>query len=318
MPFVIRTQEEIDHMSWVSVKRLAKTGETYGLRRFPARLRNLPTALELHKTNDKSAYVKAAEVGQCLVVGDDEVGEVPRSGEFWSYMEDGIAPPCKGIVRRRFENVRVNKGDFDQHEVSDVEDMLLNIITDKLDDEGKKKKKKPKKKQQAGLNKVITEVIEHEVEYEEWMDDYGRLPSGVSFKEGDMLEKRHPQVWVDPALLPLTTEEEAKALAQGGKGGGKKKGAKKTQREPGGPRKYRGKGKKTLEKERLEREAKEREQMEKKREERIKMGGGEEELRASRYATAAKYVALNNAGAIGAAGLGFYLLRRAVPVLAKM
>ena len=40
------------------------------------------------------------------------------------------------------------------------------------------------------------------------------------------------------------------------------------------PRKYRGKGKKTLEKERLEREAKEREEMEKKREERIRKGGG--------------------------------------------
>jgi len=33
MPFKINSQEEIDMMTWVSVKRLEKTGETYGLRR---------------------------------------------------------------------------------------------------------------------------------------------------------------------------------------------------------------------------------------------------------------------------------------------
>ena len=271
MPFRIRSQEEIDLLSWVSVKRLEKTGETYGLRRFPARLKNLPTVVELHKTNDRSTYVKVAEVGQCLVVGDDEVDEIVREGEFWSYMSDGVSPPCGAVVHRRFENVRVNKGNFEASEVSDVEDMLLGIITTKLEDD-KKKKKKPKKKQPAGLNKVIEEVIEHEVPYESWMDDYGRVPKGVEFKEGDMLEKRHPNVWIDPELLPMTAKEEEEQ-------GGKKKGEKKKPRDPNAPRKYRGKGKKTLEKERLEREAKEREEMEKKREERIRKGGGDQELR---------------------------------------
>mmetsp|Transcript_18148 Transcript_18148/g.37783 ORF Transcript_18148/g.37783 Transcript_18148/m.37783 type:complete len:343 (-) Transcript_18148:34-1062(-) len=266
MPFKINSQDEIDMMSWVSVKRLAKTGETYGLRRFPARLRNLPTIMELHKTSDHSSYAKVAEVGQCLVVGDDEIGEIPRDGEFWSYMEDGVAPPCKGIVKRRFESVRMNKGNFDAYEVSDVEDMLLSIINNLSEEnqEGGRKKKKPKRKQQAGLSREVTEVVEHEVEYEEWMDDYGRVAGGVEFKEGDMLEKRHPNVWIDPELLPLTEEEQAKATAAVTRSGGKSK-KKKEPRDPNKPRRYRGKGKKTLEKERLAREKAEREAMEKAR-----------------------------------------------------
>ena len=197
-------------------------------------------------------------------MGDDEVGEIEREGKYWSYMEDGVAPVTKGIVRRRFEGVKVNKGDnFDAYEVTDVEDMLVSIITTKLEDQSSRKKSK-RKKQPQGLNSVITEIVEHEVDYEEWMDDYGRIKGGVEFREGDMLEKRHPSVWIDPELLPMTAEEAtatAEVAAEGGGGKGKK-GGKKAPRDPNVPRKYRGKGKKTLEKERLAREAAEREKME--------------------------------------------------------
>ncbi|GMI47379.1 hypothetical protein TrCOL_g3640 [Triparma columacea] len=41
-------------------------------------------------------------------------------------------------------------------------------------------------------------------------------------------------------------------------------------------------------------------------------------IQASNYARAAAYVALNNVGGIGAAGLGFFLFKRAVPVLARI
>jgi hypothetical protein len=46
---------------------------------------------------------------------------------------------------------------------------------------------------------IIQEQIEDEiVDYEPWMDNYGRNPQGIEFDERDEICKKHPELWLSP------------------------------------------------------------------------------------------------------------------------
>ena len=46
--------------------------------------------------------------------------------------------------------------------------------------------------------KVLEEVEVDIVDYEPWMDDYGRKPEGVTFSEKEAICKANPEIWLDP------------------------------------------------------------------------------------------------------------------------
>jgi transcription initiation factor TFIID subunit 7 len=45
-------------------------------------------------------------------------------------------------------------------------------------------------------NKVLEEVEEEIVDYEPWMDDFGRQPAGIDLDAQDQLCSLHPEVWL--------------------------------------------------------------------------------------------------------------------------
>ncbi len=63
----------------------------------PARLCKLPTIVETHKSLDGETYYKTGQVGQMLVV-DDEEAALPTDLE----LRDGLAPPTANIRKRKW------------------------------------------------------------------------------------------------------------------------------------------------------------------------------------------------------------------------
>ncbi|CAM9643920.1 unnamed protein product, partial [Choristocarpus tenellus] len=101
-------------------------GETY-----PARLVDLPCILETQKTLDRNTYFKSGDVGQMLIVYEDERAftkdEPNCSMGPWGYYSDGITPPTKNIVRRRFLKAR-HPSTHDRAEVSKVETQVIRMM----------------------------------------------------------------------------------------------------------------------------------------------------------------------------------------------
>ena len=220
MPFLLGEAEVRDDGGgeYIEVKKDGKTGRRYGLKRYHARLWNIPTIVELQKTQDHSNYAKLGEVGQCLVVGDEakegaetleqvralrERGEISREAPHWSYMKSGIAPPAKNIVERRFKRSRTpgaeHPGKYDPSEVAGVEILLQKIIKEKIIGGGKSGKKVKKVSPSVLKEKEIVEVEEEVVKYEPYMDDYGRSQGGVAFEEDDPRAKDNPGIWLPPS-----------------------------------------------------------------------------------------------------------------------
>jgi hypothetical protein len=54
-------------------------------------------------------------------------------------------------------------------------------------------------------------VQEEIVDYEPWMDDYGRQPHGVEFEADDQLCSLHPEVWLNPEVIREVKEEDQEA-----------------------------------------------------------------------------------------------------------
>ena len=230
---------------------------------YPARLVNLPTVVEVHKTfppppgssgrgtggsssssSSSSAgaashyhksYVKAADVGQMIIVYKDDASmqcaekKLHKSAQFPGYYPSGLTPPAANIPRR-FKDVR--RPPYPPGEVSLVENYLLEVLrvhlgvsvggpdgpsggvlSAPLTAGGRKRRpgkgagtRSMKHLGAAGLvtteveDGAATSVEEEVVDYEPWMDDFGRgrvgNELGVEFNEGEELAILHPEIWL--------------------------------------------------------------------------------------------------------------------------
>uniref|UniRef100_A0A7S4SFM2 TAFII55 protein conserved region domain-containing protein n=1 Tax=Ditylum brightwellii TaxID=49249 RepID=A0A7S4SFM2_9STRA len=178
---------------------------------YPARLSNLPNPIELHKTYDHNMYYKSCDVGQILIVYEDqtamdEAESTPgfKTEGFPSFYHSGVTPPMKRVVERRFAEREHKNVPPPKDEVTEVE-RELGVLIDMISRDtkpSKSKKATPSKISigtASGHDRVLEEVVEEVVEYEPWMDDNGRQPYGVEFDEKDPMCMKHPEVWLDPA-----------------------------------------------------------------------------------------------------------------------
>lgn len=128
---------------------------------YPARLVNLPCVLETHKTNDNTTYFKSGDVGQMIIVYKDEEAYLadpappplstgPNSVK--ALYPDGLTPPTRNIVERKFVKARPVLGKYSKAKVNAVESQMKAL-------------------QSASANVPIMEVHEEVVDFEEWMMD---------------------------------------------------------------------------------------------------------------------------------------------------
>jgi len=172
---------------------------------YPARLVNLPCPVEVHKTHDHATYHKSADIGQMLIVYEDEYAMEEAENEkgykiegFPSYHHSGLSPPMKRVVQRRFRarfEERESKAIPPPHkEVSEVEKEIQELIT-KLSSKPGKQKGRGRGGSTAASSSTVTtkekaiEVVEDEiVDYEPWME------SGKIYTIEDA--KKHPEWWL--------------------------------------------------------------------------------------------------------------------------
>eukprot|EP00984_Skeletonema_dohrnii_P029734 scaffold20605_cov110-Skeletonema_dohrnii-CCMP3373.AAC.8 len=173
---------------------------------YPARLVNLPCPVEVHKTHDHATYHKSADIGQMLIVYEDEYAMEEAENEkgykiegFPSYYHSGLSPPMKRVVQRRFRarfEERESKAIPPPHkEVSEVEKGIQELIT-KLSAKPGKQKGRGRGGSSAAASsstvttkeKVIEEVEDEIVDYEPWME------SGKIYTMNDV--KFHPECWL--------------------------------------------------------------------------------------------------------------------------
>lgn len=169
---------------------------------YPARLVNLPCPIELHKTHDHAMYYKSCDVAQMLIVYEDsmaldEADAYPKTEGYPSYYHSGITSPMKRVVERRFALREHQPKAPPRNEVMDVESELFDLMHKISKDTGKRKQQQvPSLATAQHQNKILEEVIEEVVDYEPWMDDYGRQQSGIEFDAGDQIASVHPEVSV--------------------------------------------------------------------------------------------------------------------------
>ncbi|CAB9497276.1 TAFII55 protein conserved region [Seminavis robusta] len=175
--------------------------------KYPARLVNLPCPVELHKTHDHAMYYKCSDVAQMLIVYEDSTAlaeaeeDAQKMEGFPSYYHSGLTPALRRVVERRFAAREHSPVAPPRQEVSDVEEQLVDLM-ERISKEGEKgankRTKVPSLTSAQLANKTLEEVSEEVVEYEPWMDDFGRQPHGVEFDADDPLCSHHPEVWLDP------------------------------------------------------------------------------------------------------------------------
>jgi hypothetical protein len=71
------------------------------------------------------------------------------------------------------------------------------------------------------------EVEEEVVDYEPWMDDHGRVPSGVEFDADDQLCSLHPEVWLKAGAVQEVRDEADRARREAEEAQARKREAKK-------------------------------------------------------------------------------------------
>jgi len=79
---------------------------------YHATLKDLPTVTESWKTYDKVQYWKIADIHQMLVVEGPEpplASEMPQPNKEEYEMKDGLAPPLKNVVNRRFRKPQMKQ-----------------------------------------------------------------------------------------------------------------------------------------------------------------------------------------------------------------
>ncbi|EMS65863.1 Transcription initiation factor TFIID subunit 7 [Triticum urartu] len=90
-----------------------------GNQSFPASLLDLPTVVESYKTYDDSFLVKAADIGQMVMVRED-VDPAPEEVEY----KHGLTPPMRDARRRRYRR----EPDLNAELVHRVEKDLISIM----------------------------------------------------------------------------------------------------------------------------------------------------------------------------------------------
>ena len=152
--------------------------------------------VEVHKTHDHANYIKSADVGQMLIVYEDEYAMEEAENEkgykiegFPSYYHSGLTPPMRRVVQRRylsrFEERDTKPVPPPREEVAAVEKELKDLIAKLSTGKGKPKKKTAST---AAKDKVITEIEEEIVDYEPWMGEGGVFTVEHS--------KMHPEWWL--------------------------------------------------------------------------------------------------------------------------
>lgn len=154
-------------------------------RSYPARLVNLPTLVETHKTFGGSTYYKCGDVSQLVVVYESEKERQEDEdrhveGDSWqTYHPDGLSPPLRDVVTRRFSKARrAAKDAYGVEEVAAVEAMMIEIVSNQ--------------------GKVSTEEIlcEDVVPFQDWMaDEHGSEKKTVS--DDAPIAAKHPWILVD-------------------------------------------------------------------------------------------------------------------------
>ncbi|XP_066309294.1 transcription initiation factor TFIID subunit 7-like isoform X2 [Miscanthus floridulus] len=86
---------------------------------FPASLLDLPTVVESYKTYDDSVLIKTADVGQMIMVREEN-DPAPEGVE----CKHGLTPPMRDARRRRFRR----EPDLNAELVNQVEKHLINIM----------------------------------------------------------------------------------------------------------------------------------------------------------------------------------------------
>lgn len=178
---------------------------------YPAKLVNLPCPVELHKTHDHAAYYKSADIAQMLIVYEDEMAleeaeERPVDG-FPSYYPSGLLPPTKRVVERRFAVREHDAAAPPRSAVTDVEAEIVKLMDYIAHSEKAASKRSNNNSNKApqltasGSNKVFEEVAEEVVDYEPWMNDFGRQSAGVEFDADDQQCSLHPEVWLSPETI---------------------------------------------------------------------------------------------------------------------
>lgn len=170
---------------------------------YPARLMNLPCPVEVHKTFDHANYHKSADIGQVLIVYEDEYAMEEAENEkgyqvegFPSYYHSGLTPPMRKVVQRRFlsrfEERDTKPAPPPQSVVTAVEKELQELIA-KLSTSKGKPKKKGTSPATGGKVTEIKEVEDEIVDYEPWMGE------GGIFTVDDA--KMHPECWLTKGEL---------------------------------------------------------------------------------------------------------------------
>lgn len=220
-------------------------------RTYPARLVNLPCPVELHKTHDHAMYYKSCDIAQMLIVYEDtmaldEADAFPKAEGFPSYYHSGLTPPMRKVVDKRFKKNERTLVPPPRLEVSDVESDLLELMSN-ISKEGTKRKNKVPSLASATHNKVLEEVVEEIVDFEEWMTDKGTQPSGIEIDSMDPIAIKHPELWLTADKIQeinrkqIELEEEDRRKKEAAQAKKEKKKKKKKEKEnPPGPSKKKG------------------------------------------------------------------------------
>lgn len=182
---------------------------------YPARLVNLPCPIEVHKTHDHAMYYKSCDIAQMLIVYEDsmaldEADAYPKTEGYPSYYHSGITPPMKRVVERRYSFREHQPGTkYPRNEVSDVEREIHELMCKISKETGKGRKLKiPSLATAQHQNKILQEVEEVVVDYEPWMDDYGREEQGITFEATDQIASLHPEIWLSPEKIKEIKQRE--------------------------------------------------------------------------------------------------------------
>ncbi|QDZ19703.1 putative transcription initiation factor II protein 55 [Chloropicon primus] len=119
MKRMLRNQHEVPNKMEMRFKSDREGAFILGEKTFQASVRNLPCVTEVFKTLDDENLVKTVDVGQVVLVRDEE-GEAPQQGEW----RDGVTPVMRDARTRHFRKLP----EMDPGLVEKVETELVEIV----------------------------------------------------------------------------------------------------------------------------------------------------------------------------------------------
>lgn len=185
---------------------------------YPARLVNLPCPVEVHKTTDHATYHKCTDIGQMLIVYEDEYAmeeaelaadqtadSSSSSSGYPAYYHSGLTPPLRKVIQRRYL-ARYEERDTKpippaKKDVAAVEKEIQALISKlKLNSTKSKQSKKGSSSSVSSSSiktdkRIIEEVEEEIVDYESWMGSGGILYTT------DEIIKLYPECWLTKSEL---------------------------------------------------------------------------------------------------------------------